>query len=113
MPQVQSRSKRTLALRQLFAENVRLVRTNTGLSQEALADEAGLDRTFVSSVERGVRNISIDNIERIAHALQANPCDLLDPELAARTGLDTSLLRAPRTTPAARTSSRTPRKTSR
>ena len=47
----------------------RELREAKGLSQEILADKAGLDRTYVSSVERGKRNISIENIERLALAL--------------------------------------------
>jgi transcriptional regulator with XRE-family HTH domain len=66
------------------------------MSQENLGHECNLDRTFISSVERGIRNISIDNIERFANALNINPRDLLNPNLAAERGLDTALVRAPR-----------------
>lgn len=52
-----------------FGNRLRKLRENKALSQEALAHEAGLDRTYVSSVERGKRNISIENIERLALAL--------------------------------------------
>ena len=55
-----------------FGNRLRELREARGLSQEALAHEAGLDRTYVSSVERGKRNISIENIERLAIALQIN-----------------------------------------
>jgi transcriptional regulator with XRE-family HTH domain len=47
------------------------------LSQEALADLAGLHRTYVGSIERGERNVSVDNIERLARALDLDPADLL------------------------------------
>ena len=52
-----------------FGNRLRKLREAKGLSQESLAHEAGLDRTYVSSVERGKRNISIENIERLALAL--------------------------------------------
>lgn len=55
--------------REVFASNLRRFRLSKGLSQEALAELAGLHRTYVSSVERGERNISVDNMERLAFAL--------------------------------------------
>jgi len=55
--------------RALLAVNVLRLRNERGWSQEALAFEAGLHRTFIAHVERQARNISIDNIERIATAL--------------------------------------------
>ena len=66
----------------LFAENMRRVRLERELSQEALADLCDLDRTYISSVERKRRNLSIRNIQRIADALQVDVCVLLDPELS-------------------------------
>jgi transcriptional regulator with XRE-family HTH domain len=65
------------SLRQRFADNLRKMRIEKGLSQEALADLAGLHRTYIGSVERGERNISIDNIERLAKALGCRVTDLL------------------------------------
>lgn len=53
----------------MFAKNVRLARAERGLSQESLALEAGVNRTYLSAVERSEQNISIDNVFRIALAL--------------------------------------------
>ena len=67
-------------LREILARNVRLIRNKIGLSQEQLADEAGLHRTYIGSIERGERNVSIDNIEKIAKALKVKPTRLLSTE---------------------------------
>lgn len=88
--------QKNLSLRLIFAKNVRLVRINSSISQEDLGHECNLDRTFISSVERGVRNISVDNIEKIAAALRIDPRDLLNPNLAAENDLDETLLRSRR-----------------
>jgi len=56
---------------------VRRLRAAKGFSQEGFADHVGLHRTYIGSVERGEKNISLDNIERIARALGLNPADLL------------------------------------
>lgn len=53
-----------------FGDRLRLVRRRKGFSQEKLAALAGVHRTFVSSVERGERNISLLNIARLAKALE-------------------------------------------
>ena len=66
-----------MSTRHIFAKNLRKYRLEKGLSQEALADLAGLHRTYIGSVERGERNISIDNIERLAQALDCQVIDLL------------------------------------
>jgi transcriptional regulator with XRE-family HTH domain len=68
--------------RKVFASRLRQIRQVKGLSQEELADRAGLHRTYVGSVERGERNISIDNIERLANALEIDIIELLKEELA-------------------------------
>jgi transcriptional regulator with XRE-family HTH domain len=60
-----------------FGERLRGTRQKKGLSQEKLADLAGLHRTYVSGVERGERNISLLNIERLAIALNVTMSDLM------------------------------------
>lgn len=87
----------TLSLREVFARNVRLIRVNAGVSQERLADEAGVDRAFVGSLERGLRNVSIDYVEMIAKALGAPAHELMNPDMPLQRGLDVTLTRAPRT----------------
>jgi transcriptional regulator with XRE-family HTH domain len=67
--------------RKVFASRLRQIRQLKGLSQEELADMAGLHRTYVGSVERSERNISIDNIERLANALEVDIIELLTEEL--------------------------------
>lgn len=64
-------------LRTILAKKVRLLRHKNGFSQERLADEAGLHRTYVGSIERAERNVSIDNIEKLARALRVHPNELL------------------------------------
>lgn len=56
-------------LRDILARNLRLLRAKRGLSQETLAFEAGINRTNLSDVERSIRNVSIDNLSRLAKAL--------------------------------------------
>ncbi len=68
----------TTPLRLTLADRIRELRLAKGLSQEALADVCGLHRTYIGSVERGERNISIDNIERIALSLGVSPSKLLE-----------------------------------
>jgi transcriptional regulator with XRE-family HTH domain len=63
--------------REVFAERMRTLRQAKSLSQEQLADLCGLHRTYIGSVERAERNISIDNMERIAEALKTSLADLL------------------------------------
>jgi transcriptional regulator with XRE-family HTH domain len=61
----------------VLATNLRLLRNERGWSQEDLAAEAGLHRTFVGAVERAERNISLDNIEKLAVAVGVEAWALL------------------------------------
>lgn len=72
-------------LRFVAAANIRRLRKSRGWSQEALAHEAGFHRTFIGQVERGESNVSIDNIERLADALEVPASELmLAPSRAPR-----------------------------
>lgn len=64
-------------LASVFAENVRRIRLELNLSQEELAELAGVHRTYVGMLERCEKNVTIYNIERIALALQVPPSELL------------------------------------
>jgi transcriptional regulator with XRE-family HTH domain len=66
--------------RQIFARNLRKARVSQGLSQEDLAEKAGLHRTYIGSVERAERNISVDNMEQLARALRMSLIRLLSEE---------------------------------
>lgn len=61
-----------------FGERIRALREKAGLSQEALAEAAGLHRTYVGSVERGERNVSLMNIVVLSRALGVKPKDLFE-----------------------------------
>ncbi len=60
---------KALSARQVFASNLRRLRLERGLSQEVFAEMANVHRTYVGSVERGERNVSIDNMDGFAKAL--------------------------------------------
>ena len=65
-------------VRHRLAANMKRLRKERGWSQESLADEAGLDRTYISGIERVVRNPTITVAERVALALGCRMGDLLD-----------------------------------
>lgn len=64
--------------RKLLAQRIRLLRTNRGWSQEVLAELSGLNRSYIGAVERAEHNIGLDNIERIAEALETQLPELLN-----------------------------------
>lgn len=65
-----------LDIRERFGTAVKFRREELGLNQEELAERAGIHRTYLSDVERGTRNLSLLNIERIAKALSMTIKDL-------------------------------------
>ena len=65
-------------IKKQLGDKIRAIRQKRAMSQEDLAFEADLHRTYISDVERGSRNISIENIEKIAKALKVKPKNLLD-----------------------------------
>jgi transcriptional regulator with XRE-family HTH domain len=74
------KASKTLTAREVFARNVRRARRLKDISQESLALELGMSRPYLSSVERGTRNVSVDNMGRLADALGVPLRDLVDPE---------------------------------
>jgi len=68
-----------MEIRRLFAENVRRLRKAKNLSQEQLAFETGIHRTYLSGVERSVRNPTLLIIAKFAKALDVEPAELFKP----------------------------------
>jgi transcriptional regulator with XRE-family HTH domain len=66
----------SLALR--FGARVRVLRLKRGLSQEALAEEAGIHRTYIGGIERGLRNPALKNINALARALRVTLSELFE-----------------------------------
>lgn len=64
-----------------FGIRVKKLRLYNGYSQETFSYECGLDRTYIASVENGKRNISLENIEKIAHAFQLTLKEFFNSEL--------------------------------
>ena len=76
MARVSGKSDQSGILRDLGAA-IRATRLEQGLSQEALADAAGIDRSHMGKIERGERNVTLLNVERIAFALELSPSCIL------------------------------------
>ena len=64
--------------RREFGQRVKALRFERGLAQEALADLARIHRTYAGSVERGERNVALDNVHALADALGVSPARLVD-----------------------------------
>ncbi|MDR3458132.1 MAG: response regulator [Verrucomicrobiae bacterium] len=81
---------RKIDVKKSFGETVKKLRNHLGISQEDLAERADLHRTYISDVERGSRNLSLENIERLAHALEVSVAalfaakEITQPDKAAR-----------------------------
>jgi transcriptional regulator with XRE-family HTH domain len=69
---------KTRTILQQFGQRVRELRSKQGFSQEAFADRCDLDRTYISGIERGIRNVSLRNIEVIAKTLGITISELTD-----------------------------------
>lgn len=63
-------------VQKVFGNSVRSLRSRLGISQEELAERAGLHRTYVCDIERGARNISLKSIQKLAHALEVSAATL-------------------------------------
>lgn len=64
-------------IKEIFGTNLRKYRTEKGLSQEKFAELCGLHRTYISDIECFQRNVSLENIQKIAEALNIEPSTLL------------------------------------
>lgn len=64
-------------LQMIFGETIKKIRLNIGLSQETLSFEADIDRTYISDIEKGERNVSIQVAYKLASALQISFSDLI------------------------------------
>src|SRR5437868_7687186 len=67
-------------VKKYFGAAVRLRRDHLGISQEELAGRAGLHRTYISDIERGARNVSLESIAKLAQALGSSISGLFSPE---------------------------------
>lgn len=65
-------------IRALFGKSLRVLREKRGYSQEELAERAGLHRNYVGGIERGERNVALENIVKLAKALSVRSKDLFE-----------------------------------
>jgi transcriptional regulator with XRE-family HTH domain len=68
----------------LLARNLRALRKQRGWSQEVMAEECGLHRTYVGAIERGERNVTLDTLNLLAHALGVTSAELISERLPKR-----------------------------
>ena len=73
-------------IRKVFGANARKFRLALGLSQEAVSERMGVDRAFISSMERGLQNATLLTIWETAQALEVRPMDLLDEKTSKAKG---------------------------
>ena len=71
-------------IRKLLGANVRRDRDAADLSQEAVAERMGVDRAYISAVERGAQNVTLMLLWEISQALRVRPADLLDESILAK-----------------------------
>lgn len=64
-------------IKKQLGQKIKELRLRAGYSQEELASKASLHRTYMSDIERGERNVSVENIKKIADALEVDPSELL------------------------------------
>jgi CheY-like chemotaxis protein/DNA-binding XRE family transcriptional regulator len=89
---------RYVAMMRSFGKAVRYYRNKLGFSQEALADRAQLDRSYMSQIERGIKNATLNSIWRISQALEVTPSDLLNMMEEIDRASDGEALPAPEST---------------
>lgn len=77
-------------IRKLLGANVRRFRIAAALSQEAVADRMGVDRAYISAVERGAQNATLLLVWEIAQALGVRPAELLDESLGVPGAMDSA-----------------------
>ena len=70
--------KKSDKIKVFFGQHVKKLRQQAGMSQETFADKCGLDRTYVSGIERGIRNPTLEVIEVIARGLEIELTHLFD-----------------------------------